>query len=37
VGDKEKGEEMSFQDAKGVLKAIYGHSDSFSSNDERRK
>jgi hypothetical protein len=31
--DKEKGEEMEFQDAKRVLKAIYGNSDS---NDNER-
>jgi hypothetical protein len=32
-----KKEEMEFQDAKRVLKAIYGHSDSDSSTNERRK
>jgi hypothetical protein len=28
---------MEFQDAKRALKAIYGHSDSGSSDNERRK
>jgi hypothetical protein len=28
---------MSFQDAKTAFKAIYGHSDSDSSTDERHK
>jgi hypothetical protein len=35
--DKEKGEEMEFQDAKRVLKAIYGNSDSDSNDNEHRK
>jgi hypothetical protein len=33
----DKGEEMEYQDAKRVLKAVYGHSDSDSSTDEHRK
>jgi hypothetical protein len=37
AGDKEKDEEMSFQDAKRALKAVYGHSGSNSSTDECRK
>jgi hypothetical protein len=35
--DKEKDEEMQFQDAKRVLKAVYGNSDSESSDNECRK
>jgi hypothetical protein len=35
--EEDKDEEMEFQDAKRSLKAIYGHSDSESSADERRK
>jgi hypothetical protein len=35
--DEEKDEEMAFQDAKRALKAIYDHSDSDSSTDERFK
>jgi hypothetical protein len=35
--DKEKDEEMAFQDAKRALKAIYSHSDSNSSTNERHK
>jgi hypothetical protein len=34
---EEKDAEMEFQDAKRALKAIYGHSDSESSDNERRK
>jgi hypothetical protein len=34
---EEKDVEMEFQDAKRALKAIYGHSDSESSDSERRK
>jgi hypothetical protein len=34
---EEKDTEMEFQDAKRALKAIYGHSDSESSDNERRK
>jgi hypothetical protein len=34
---KEKDVEMEFQDAKRALKAIYGHSDSESSDNERCK
>jgi hypothetical protein len=34
-GDKE--EEMEFQKAKRALKAIYGYSDTDSSDDEHRK
>jgi hypothetical protein len=36
-GDKEKDDEMSFQDAKRVLKKVYDHSHSDTSTDERRK
>jgi hypothetical protein len=36
-GNKEKQEEMSFQDAKTALNAIYGHSDSDSNTDEHRE
>jgi hypothetical protein len=32
-----KGEEMEFKNAKGALKAVYGHSESDSSTDEHRK
>jgi hypothetical protein len=35
--DMEKGEELEFQDAKRVLEAVYGNSDSDSSDNERRK
>jgi hypothetical protein len=35
--DKEKDEEMAFQDTKSALKAVYGHSDSDSSTDEHHK
>jgi hypothetical protein len=35
--DKEKGEEMEFQDDKWVLKAVYGNSDSDSSDNEHHK
>jgi hypothetical protein len=35
--DKEKGEEMEFQDAKRVLKTVYGNFDSDSGDNERRK
>jgi hypothetical protein len=34
---EEKDAEMEFQDTKRALKAIYGHSDSESSDNERRK
>jgi hypothetical protein len=34
---EEKDAEMEFQDAKRSLKAVYGHSDSESSDNERRK
>jgi hypothetical protein len=34
---EEKDVEIEFQDAKRTLKAVYGHSDSESSNNERRK
>jgi hypothetical protein len=34
---EQKDAEMEFQDAKRALKAIYGHSDSESSDNERRK
>jgi hypothetical protein len=34
---EEKDAQMEFQDAKRALKAIYGHSDSESSDNERRK
>jgi hypothetical protein len=34
---EEKDSEMEFQDAKRALKVIYGHSDSKSSDNERRK
>jgi hypothetical protein len=34
---EEKDIEMEFQDAKRALKAVYGHSDSESSDNERRK
>jgi hypothetical protein len=34
---EEKDEEMEFQDAKRALKAVYGHSDSESSDNEPRK
>jgi Mor family transcriptional regulator len=34
---EEKGIEMEFQDAKRELKAVYDHSDSESSDNERRK
>jgi hypothetical protein len=34
---KEKDAEMEFQDAKRALKAVYGHSDSESNDNERRK
>jgi hypothetical protein len=34
---EEKDAEMEFQDAKRALKAVYGHSDSESSDNERRK
>jgi hypothetical protein len=34
---EEKDVEMEFQDAKRALKAVYGHSDSESSDNERRK
>jgi hypothetical protein len=34
---KEKNVEMEFQDARRALKAVYGHSDSDSSDNERRK
>jgi hypothetical protein len=34
---EEKDAEMEFQDAKRALKAIYGHSDSESSDNEHRK
>jgi uncharacterized protein (DUF305 family) len=32
-----KDEEMEFKNAKGALKAVYGHSESDSSTDEHRK
>jgi hypothetical protein len=35
--EEEKDEEMKFQKAKRDLKAVYGHSDSESSDNERRK
>jgi hypothetical protein len=35
--EEHKDEEMEFQDAKGALKAVYGHSNSKSSTNERRK
>jgi hypothetical protein len=34
---EEKDIKMEFQDAKRALKAVYGHSDSESSDNERRK
>jgi hypothetical protein len=34
---EDKDAEMEFQDAKRALKAVYGHSDSESSDNERRK
>jgi hypothetical protein len=34
---EEKDEEMEFQNTKKVLKAMYGHSDSESSNNKHRK
>jgi hypothetical protein len=34
---EQKGAEMEFQDAKRALKAVYGYSDSESSDNERRK
>jgi hypothetical protein len=34
---EEKDVEMEFQDAKRALKAVYGHSDSESSDNERHK
>jgi hypothetical protein len=34
---QEKDIEMKFQDAKRALKAVYGHSDSKSSDNEHRK
>jgi hypothetical protein len=34
---EEKDAEMEFQDAKRALKAVYGHSDSESSDNEHRK
>jgi hypothetical protein len=34
---KKKDVEMEFQDAMRALKAVYGHSDSETSNNERRK
>jgi hypothetical protein len=34
---EEKDAEMEFQDAKRALKAVYGHSDSECSDNERRK
>jgi predicted Rossmann fold nucleotide-binding protein DprA/Smf involved in DNA uptake len=34
---EEKDAEMEFQDAKRALKVVYGHSDSKSSDNERRK
>jgi hypothetical protein len=37
VQEDDKDEEMAFQDAKRALKAIYDHSNSNSSTDERRK
>jgi hypothetical protein len=35
--DKEKDEEMEFQDAKRALKVVYGNSDSQSSDNKCRK
>jgi hypothetical protein len=35
--EEDKDEEMEFQDPKWSLKAVYGHSNSDSSIDERRK
>jgi hypothetical protein len=35
--EEDKDQEMAFQNAKGEMKAVYGHSDSESSDNERRK
>jgi hypothetical protein len=37
VLEDDKDEELEYQDTKRALKAVYGHSDSDSSTDERRK
>jgi hypothetical protein len=35
--EEEKDEEMEFQNAKRALKAVYGHSDSESNDNEHHK